>query len=204
MGAIYGPITVINTATNLAAYSTAMFTPTFGPSKSTISASDFSSKVNFSANSQPTIIQSRDIDGDTKPDLIILDVNSYTVSIYLNTTSSGGSVGFGIKVDLWTGGSYPQGLVIEDIDLDGRLDIVAVNQNTPNSNIDVFRNLSSVGNISFAPRMPFPMLATGVSLNDIDLDGKPDLFVINPFTLIVSIYKNVSTVGNIGFLIKLL
>ncbi|MFN6087153.1 MAG: IPT/TIG domain-containing protein, partial [Cyclobacteriaceae bacterium] len=47
VGATYAPITVLNATTGLLAYSNSNFTPTFSPSKGSITASDFSPKVDF-------------------------------------------------------------------------------------------------------------------------------------------------------------
>lgn len=87
-----------------------------------------------------------------------------------------------------------------DIDGDGKPDLLV-----PYSNDDVFaifRNVSTVGSIastSFEPKMDFITGDTpfGIATGDLDGDGKPDIAVINYRGGQLSIYKNVSTPGNI-------
>lgn len=103
-GATYAPITVLNSGTNLAAYSLKNFTPTYNPAKTDISATSFSPKVDYISGTSPRNIAIGDIDGDGKPDMIVANNGSSTISIYRNTSTSGtlGSESFAPKVDFIT------------------------------------------------------------------------------------------------------
>jgi len=87
-----------------------------------------------------------------------------------------------------------------DIDGDGKPDLLI-----PYSDDDVFgifRNISTIGSIaatSFEPKIDFITGDTpfGIATGDLDGDGKPDIAVINYRGGQLSIYKNVSTPGNI-------
>ncbi|MDE3144368.1 MAG: T9SS type A sorting domain-containing protein, partial [Bacteroidota bacterium] len=200
-GAIYAPITVLTTGTALAAYSTANFNPIFSPNKGSISTGDFAAKSDITTGSSPGNILAGDIDGDGKPDLVVIN-GTNTVSIFRNTGSSG-TISFATNVDITTG-TLPVALAIGDIDGDGKLDIAVVNKNS--YTVSVFRNTSSSSNISFAAKVD---LSTGsstypqsVAIGDIDGDGKPDIAVADYNAALVSVFLNTGSSGNISFATK--
>lgn len=138
-----------------------------------------------------------DLDGDGKPDLISSSIADQSISIHKNT-SIPGVISFATKIDYATGNN-PYSIAIADLDNDGRPDIAVAGYMA--SAISVFRNTSSNGNISFAPRVD---MLTGASPNaiiasDLDGDGKPDLAVANEFMNTISLYRNTSTTGAISF-----
>jgi len=165
---------------------------------STVGGLVFNSPINYNANTQPTTIAVSDFDSDGKPDLVVGNVGSANVSVYLNT-STGGIISFANKVD-FTVGSYPWEITVGDIDGDGKSDIITANQT--NASVSILRNTSTTtGTISFANK--FDITGTtgprGVELSDLDNDGKLDIVVSNVSTSVITIFKNASTVGNIGF-----
>ncbi len=102
------------------------------------------------------------------------------------------------KVDFTTG-INPFYVAIDDLDGDGKPDLVVANSNF-SSTISVFRNTSTSGSItsgSFAARVDF---TTGqspdyIAIGDLDGDGKPDIVVTAGGT--VSVFRNTSTIGSI-------
>ena len=125
-GATYAPITLLNTGTRLAAYSLSNFTPTYSPVKTSIIATDFQVKQDFTTgeNSYPASVAIGDLDGDGKPDLAIANRISNTVSIYRNTSMSGsiGTGSFATPINFPTG-SASFSVAIGDLDGDGKLDL---------------------------------------------------------------------------------
>lgn len=107
VGATYAPITVLDAATGLLAYSTSNFTPTFSPNKGSITTADFNPKVDFATGTGPFSVALGDLDGDGKADLAVANRISNTVSVFRNTGSSGSitSASYDAKVDLATGAS---------------------------------------------------------------------------------------------------
>jgi hypothetical protein len=93
-GATYGAITVLNTETSLAAYSTQFFNPTFSPNKGSITTSDFEAKVDFTTGTKPALVAIGDLDGDGQPDLAVVNQTSNTVSVYRIGSSFAGKVDF--------------------------------------------------------------------------------------------------------------
>ncbi|MBX2898763.1 MAG: VCBS repeat-containing protein [Cyclobacteriaceae bacterium] len=89
-----------------------------------------------------------------------------------------------------------------DLDNDGRSDLIVPFRNQ--NKISVFRNTSSPGVIatsSFATPIDVNTVNSpvGLAYGDLDGDAKQDVIVINYNPLILSVYKNQSTVGTIAF-----
>lgn len=135
-----------------------------------------------------------DLDGDGKPDLVVMHATSDSLAVVRNT-STVGNVSFSYVVDLPA--NLPTGIFVGDVDGDGRPDIEI--SNSPNT-VSVFRN-TTAGGISFAPRVDLSAGNNpgGISLSDMDGDGKPDMVVTNYSDTTVSVFKNESTPGTVAF-----
>ncbi len=193
-GATYAPITVLNAATNLQAYSMGNFTPTFTPNKGTIIACDFSPKVDFPANANPGSSAAADFDGDGKVDLVTGNNGNLTLSVFQNTSTGVGNISYAAPIDLSLI-AFPQSVAVGDLDGDGKPDIVTANHQFANNNVSVFRNTSTAGSLSFAPRVSFAPAEdpSSVAIGDVDGDGKADLAVTNQGSNSVSIFRNTGT-----------
>jgi hypothetical protein len=202
-GATYQPISVLDNATGLTGYSSKPFITTFtNPFGTGIPADFYKPKVDFATGSQPFSVAIGDMDGDGKPDLVIANASSNTISVLRNTSGAGSisAATFASKVDFTTGNT-PSFVAIGDVDGDGKPDIVAVNRSS--NTISVLRNTSASGNISTASFASSIEFATGsgpysVAIGDIDGDGKPDLVSANLNSISLSVLKNTSTTGNIN------
>ena len=138
-----------------------------------------------------------DFDGDGHPDLAITDLEDYAnnVSIFLNTSSSG-SISFNSGHTFSTGGS-PYSIVTSDLDGDGKPDIIIGNDY--DNSVSVLKNISTIGNVSFSPRVDYPVSYVGnVSAGDLDGNGKPDIAALNYVDGYVSVFINTSVPGNIS------
>jgi len=156
----------------------------------------FAPHVTFPTN-DASDVSSADIDQDGKPDLAVSNITSNNVSV-LKNNSSGSTLSFAPKIDLATG-SFSSSVTLGDIDGDGKLDMAVTNQQS--NNFSVFRNTSSLGTISFSPKVDY---STGVGptsapLSDLDGDGKPEIVISNAFEPNISVFKNNSSPGNILF-----
>jgi hypothetical protein len=114
-------------------------------SQGSITASSFAPKVDFAVGLYPYEASIGDMNGDNKPDLIILNNGNNTVSILRNKSAIGSisNSSFEAKVDFVTE-SEPYGVAIGDLDGDGKPDLVTshVRSNT----VSVFlNNLISLG-----------------------------------------------------------
>jgi len=155
----------------------------------------YAAKVDFATGTAPRSVSIGDLDGDGKADLAVTNQSSNTVSVFRNTGSAGSInlSSFAAKVDFTTGTS-PISVSIGDLDGDGKADLAVANFDS--DNVSIFRNTSSVGIISYAPKVDF---TTGgrpysVSIGDLDGDGKADLAIVNIISGTLSIFRN--TIGN--------
>ncbi len=156
-------------------------------------------KIDFTTEANPQSLTAGDIDGDGKPDLVLTNYGSNSISV-LRNISIPGTASFAAKVDFSTGASSgPAAVSIGDLDADGKPDLATVNSTT--NTVSVFLNTSTTGSINFASKVDFATeaLPYAVSINDIDGDGKPDISVANFSGSSFSVLRNASTTGTIAF-----
>ena len=205
VGATYQPITVINTGTNLIGSSRQSFEPTFNTGVSQdLTTASFKTKVDFATGANPAgIVAFADIDGDGKPDMIVVNRATNTFSILRNTSTTGSitTTSFAKKVDFATD-STPCFIATGDLDGDGKQEIVIAGLYT--NRISVYRNTSTPGTItaaSLAAKVSFISdtisMPTSLAIGDLDGDGKPELVVANSYSNTLSVLKNSSNVGSI-------
>ncbi len=140
------------------------------------------------------------LDNDGKPDVVVSNNSINSLRFYRNTTT-GAAPAFVADATL-ASGTAPTSMSLGDIDNDGRLDLAVACNNGGNAIVSVYRNLSSVGAISFQAKQDF----TGVNgqnlrdakIQDVDGDGKPDLIITNQWNsgTKVSVLKNTHVSGN--------
>ncbi len=146
---------------------------------SSIGSVSFAAKVDYTSGTSPDGIAAGDIDGDGKPEIAVTNNTSNTISIFRNTGSAG-TISFAAKAD-FVAGAGTHGLSISDLDGDGMLDIAAANH-TDNS-ISIFKNISTIGTISFNAKVDFTTGAGSFPQNpaigDLDGDGRSDITAAN-------------------------
>lgn len=200
-GASYLPLSVLNNSNGLTGFSSKPFNVVFADS-SDFTEGSFISVLNYGypALRIPQSIDAADIDGDGKPDVVgSIYLSGDAIDIYRNT-STGGSFSFAPVVqisDVELGGSSGRS-ALRDLDGDGKADIAS---STNQGYINVYRNTSTSGNISF---MPFLQLPTGqgsqdIAAGDLDNDGRADLAVACYNSSRVSIIRNTSSPGYLSF-----
>ncbi|MEP2671116.1 MAG: FG-GAP-like repeat-containing protein [Cyclobacteriaceae bacterium] len=144
----------------------------------------------------------RDLNGDGKPEIIVTNSNgAVNNQLYVfQNQSVGGVLNINptpIKVTV-TGASTTYGLDVQDVDNDGKADLI-VNQFQTNT-IFVLRN-QSTSTISFAA--PVAVTAPGnlnaITSADVNEDGKLDLIATSTLTNQVLVLLNTSSSGSISF-----
>ncbi len=201
-GAGFGPITVLNTVTGLAACSKQFFTPTFTPNSGNITYADMAAKVDFATRTNPYAVAFADLDGDGKPDMVVVNYSTNSISVFKNTSIKGSITAnsFAAAIDFNTDAN-PTAIAIADLDADGKPDLVVTNSGS--ATVTVFHNNCISGNItanSFAAAVQF---ATGtnpssLAIADLDGDGKPEIVVANYNDNTVSVFHNTSSIGSIN------
>ncbi|HVS90948.1 MAG TPA: FG-GAP-like repeat-containing protein [Mucilaginibacter sp.] len=193
-GTTFQPTSVLNTDINLSGYSAFPFITTF---QSNGKGPNYDGRVSFASGNAPTSVAIGDLDGDGKPDLVVANGNSNTISVYRNTSSNGSIIAssFTTKID-YPLPAGPSIVKIADLNADGKPDIV-VGCNRNSNALSFFRNTSTAGQISFAPTIDY-LQSSGVNdiaIADIDNDGMPDVVVVFNMNT-VDVFHNVTTGGN--------
>jgi hypothetical protein len=193
-GATNNPLFVVNEG--LMGYASDAFVTLFeGPE---LASSFFSNTTTAEVGSLPEIIRSGDFNDDGKLDLVVANQSGESISILQNATVNK-TIIFETQKIYEVG--YPCGISIADIDTDGRLDIVVLNKRA--SNISVFINKSNTGGvIQFDQRIDYKTKKwpSSLSISDFDLDGKPDIVVVNSGENSFSIFQNNSTPSQLELL----
>ena len=171
-GASFQPITV--TTNRLTAYAAVPFIITFSgggqfgkESLEITAAVDSMSNTSF----QSSDFDLTDFDGDGSADVALIDGVNNKLSIYKNTSVDRIS-SFALRQDFETA-TRPVDMATGDVDGDGKLDVLVSNNQT--YAISVFKNTSSPGLISFAPRIDIQTRGAGadIGIRDFDGDGRP-------------------------------
>jgi hypothetical protein len=166
--------------------------------QSTPGVISFAPKTDIATGYNSVDFAACDIDGDGKKDLVVVNSDSYSISIFRNTSSID-TISFASEIDLRTG-SYirPVRLSTGDLDQDGKPDITVASFNYTKDSITVFKNTSTKGAISFNTGISFYNNggAKALSIGDMDGDKLPDLIVANGYYNKISILRHSSVGGN--------
>ena len=146
----------------------------------------FATAQPFTVGSGPYGVAIGDIDNDGKLDLITANSGNATVSVLRNITS--GTTSNFAPAQNFAVGNTPVVVSVGDLNNDGNLDIVTVNNGS--NSVSTLRNTSgSNASFSFALRTSnVGAQPAGLALGDLDSDGKLDVAVSN--------YGSGSTTGN--------
>lgn len=136
-----------------------------------------------------------DLNADGKTDLVVTSPIRDSIYIYRNESEKG-NLAFnisGIKT-----AAFPSGIVMEDIDADGKLDINVINKS---QGLSSYRNISTGGNINFGPAHLTGIGKHSLSIKSSDLngDGKPDFVISNYGDSTITVLRNYSSPANFNY-----
>jgi hypothetical protein len=140
--------------------------------------------------SRPYWLAVADVNADTKPDLVTANDKSGTVSVLLGDGAAQPTFTATAASPIATGGSYPTGIAVDDVDRDGKTDTVVVNQNSNNVSV-----LIGDGAGGLAPTAGSPFDTGGadsysLALADMNGDARIDLVTGNYSSSNVTVLLN--------------
>ncbi len=202
-GAQYAPITVVNTTTGLSVTSGQAFFYTYSGTGNTMTSSSFED-LNFTTSTTPSSVNSAswnaarhngaiaDFDGDGRTDLAQLNNSGAQVKIFRNQSTPGSlSLTDFTSTSTFSTVASPRDIAVEDLNGDGKLDIIVTNGSTT---LSILINDSTSGSISFLTKQDFTVATSMlVTIADLDFDGKPEVITAARYGSTVNIYKNTST-----------
>jgi hypothetical protein len=163
------------------------------------STPSFAAQETFAAGSKPGFVAVSDLNGDGRPDLVVADYGSNTVSVLLNMTAPGSTTPSFAAQETFATGITPRSVAVADFNGDGKPDLVVANYGS--NTLSVLLNTTAPGasTASFAAQQTFAAapssFPTSVAVADFNGDGKPDLVVANYVSSTVSVLLNTTAPG---------
>jgi hypothetical protein len=161
----------------------------------TIGTINFDTAVTFTTSSLLTGVAIADIDRDGLNDVLTTNflANSFSV---LSNNSTIGTISLN-GTSTFSTGSGPTGIVVVDVDGDGINDVAVANASS--NTLSVFRNTSTIGNVTFDTKVDFATHGSpnGIAYADVDGDGKIDIAVASTGSNAVSVFRNTASSGSI-------
>jgi len=157
----------------------------------------FAAQQTFATGSGPRSVAVADLNGDGRPDLIVANYGSNTVSVLLNTTAPGATTPSFAAQQTFATGYGPKSVAVADLNGDGRPDLIVANEES--NTVSVLLNTTAPGATtpSFAAQHTFATgsLPVSVAVADLTGDGRPDLIVANERDNSVSVLLNTTAPG---------
>lgn len=167
-----------------------------------LTASTFASDIKFGIGPNCQGLFASDINGDSKPEIMMSSASGGSVEILPNNISGNfiSSGMFGSKLTWYNGGNLPRGIGLGDFDDDGKPDVLT-SSNT-GSNSAVWPNNSTPGSITYAAQLAgqfsinFNGTLTGNQVIDLDSDGKLDIIYNDYLVGHWAVSRNIHINGN--------
>lgn len=166
--------------------------------QSTLGAPAFSAPLRFDmGGTHCDKIAAADIDGDGKPDLLLVDTSEGNVYVLQNATAASGNASF-VAVQAATGLGPVPGIGVADFDQDGDPDILLPS----GDQVGFLENTSTAGAIGFAllSWSSAGLTVNAVAAHDVDGDGWPDAILASSDGMVSVLHNAEMTGGSFALL----
>src|SRR6266545_4991851 len=169
----------------------------FNTTASGAAASSFAIKQDFATGDGPRSVTEGDLNGDGKLDLAVVNFNSNTVAVLLNTTDPGAATPSFSPIHDFPTGIRPISISEGDLNGDGKLDLALVNLISNSVSVLLNTTAPGAGTPSFSAKQDFAtdFNPTSITVGDLNGDGKLDLAVANINSDNVSVLLNTTAPG---------
>jgi len=164
------------------------------PGAATIS---FAAKQDFATGDGPRSVVVGDFNLDGKLDLAVVNFNSSTVSVLLNTTSAGADAASFAAIHDFPTGLRPVSVTVGDLNGDGRPDLAVANVNSNTVSVLLNTTLTGAQTPVFADKKDFAtnFNPTSVTVGDLNGDAEPELVIANSSSNNISVFVNTTARG---------
>jgi len=212
-GSTLNLVSVTKISSNLIAYANELFSISFKGQSNVLSS--FANLVTFPTGTATYDLCLCDFDGNGLSDVAITNSESTEVFVYKNNSTPTTTSFTKITDSDLNIGFRSLNTTCGDLDGDGKSDLIVTQGGSNSNGIFVFKNVSTgIGIFGFtriganlaAPDLTLKNKSDGnirtarrVEINDLDLDGKPEMILTTESDHVLDIFKNTSNSGNISF-----
>lgn len=153
-------------------------------------AINLAGRADYLADNGIASLQTADMNGDSKPD-VITGGGGLNRNLTLRNTSAGAGISFDGKII--DAGFILNGLQVGDLNGDGLPDVAG--SSIPDSSVTVLRNMCTSAGINLPPKTvayPSGRLSVDLWTADMDGDGRPDLVSCNRQSQTISILRSLA------------
>ena len=152
----------------------------------------FGARKDFVTGDGPRSVVVGDFNLDGKLDLAVVNFNSNTVSVLLNTTSAGADVASFAAIHDFPTGLRPVSVTVGDLNGDTKPDLAVANVNSNTVSVLLNTTLPGAETPTFADKKDFAtnFNPTSVTVVDLDGDASPELAIANSNSNNISVFVN--------------
>lgn len=183
-----------------------VFRNTSTPGTITLTTIDLNLKlpqIDASTNRSARRVIIQDIDNDGKKDIIVGSAADPSIFVYLNTSSTGGSISVSASNQISVTGatSNTGSIAVGDMDNDGLNDIIALPFRESNSDMFFLKNISQTGSVLFETATPVGVSNRGTEVILVDLDNDRFLDIVSTDGTAnrLNILRNTTSGGAVSF-----